>query len=158
MKIMMLSAEVAPFVSVGGLSQVNYFLSKALTKAKHDVRLFTPLHGGINQKRYRTTLLSERIQFPAELQNKKYPAHIEWNIRSYSGKPKTIFVENREYFTLREHVFGYGDDHQRFYLLCVACAEWLLDQINSNSWIPDIVHAQDWHAAYFLELVRTIPR
>lgn len=154
----MLSAEVAPFVTVGGLSQVNYFLSKALLRDKHDVRIFTPFYGKINHKKYKTETIATHIKYPQELQDKKYPASIEWNIRAYKHKPLTYFVENREYFTLREHVFGYGDDHQRFYLLCVACLEWLCQQIKTNEWVPDIVHAQDWHAGYFLELARTVPK
>jgi glycogen synthase len=46
MKILFLAAEVAPYVSVGGLSQVLYFLPKALKEREHDVRIFfTPKFG-----------------------------------------------------------------------------------------------------------------
>ncbi len=45
MKTLFLSAEVAPYVSVGGLSQVMYFLPRALIKLGHDVRICTPLYG-----------------------------------------------------------------------------------------------------------------
>ncbi|MEK7123230.1 MAG: glycogen/starch synthase [Patescibacteria group bacterium] len=47
MRILYLSAEVAPFVSVGGLSQVMYFLPRALIKRGHDVRIFTPRYGAM---------------------------------------------------------------------------------------------------------------
>ena len=49
MKILFLSAEVAPFVSVGGLSQVMYYLPRALAKRGHDVRIFTPGYGSMDQ-------------------------------------------------------------------------------------------------------------
>ncbi|MBI2551503.1 glycogen synthase [Candidatus Uhrbacteria bacterium] len=45
MKILFVAAEVAPYVSVGGLSQVMYFLPRALIHRGHDVRIFTPKYG-----------------------------------------------------------------------------------------------------------------
>ncbi|MDP2630545.1 MAG: glycogen/starch synthase [Candidatus Uhrbacteria bacterium] len=47
MKILHIAAEVAPFVSVGGLSQVMYFLPRALRARGHDVRIFTPRYGAM---------------------------------------------------------------------------------------------------------------
>lgn len=48
MNILFLSAEVAPFSTVGGLSQVSYFLPRALLKLGHDVRIFTAKYGVID--------------------------------------------------------------------------------------------------------------
>lgn len=45
MKILFVAAEVAPYVTVGGLSQVMYFLPRALVKEGHDTRIFTARHG-----------------------------------------------------------------------------------------------------------------
>ena len=50
MKILFVAAEVAPFSTVGGLSQVMYFLPRALQHMKHDVRIFTPKYGTIDAK------------------------------------------------------------------------------------------------------------
>ncbi len=49
MKILFIAAEVAPYVSVGGLSQVMYFLPKSLMKAGHEVLILTPKHGAMAQ-------------------------------------------------------------------------------------------------------------
>lgn len=49
MKILFVAAEVAPYVTVGGLSQVMYFLPRALKKEGHDVRIFTARHGGMSK-------------------------------------------------------------------------------------------------------------
>ena len=45
MKILHVAAEVAPYVTIGGLSQVMYFLPKAQKKLGLDVRVFTPKYG-----------------------------------------------------------------------------------------------------------------
>ena len=50
MKILFLSAEVAPFVKLGGLSQVMYFLPHALNNQRHDVRIFMPKYASIESK------------------------------------------------------------------------------------------------------------
>lgn len=49
MKILFLSAEVAPYVTVGGLSQVMYFLPHSLSKQGHDVRVFTAKYGAMSK-------------------------------------------------------------------------------------------------------------
>lgn len=155
MKILMLSAEVAPFATVGGLSQVLYFLSKSLLKAGHDVRIFSPFHGKIQQRKYKTKVLIEHLAIPTDCVRKNQATTIDCSIRIYRHiHPIVYFVENREYYTLRENVFGYGDDHQRFYLMCKAALEWLKLQKQSGDWFPDIIHVHDWHTGYFVELAR----
>ena len=52
MKIMFVSAEVAPFSKVGGLADVVGSLPKILEKMGHEVAIFTPLHGCINQEKF----------------------------------------------------------------------------------------------------------
>ena len=64
LKILFVAAEVAPFSSVGGLSQVMYFLSRALIKLGHDVRIFTPKFGLIDEKKYPTTMEVNQLSVP----------------------------------------------------------------------------------------------
>lgn len=159
MNILMLSAEVAPFATVGGLSQVIYYLSKSLLKADHDVRIFTPLHGRIKQRVYKMHPYIDRLDVPTESTKKHWAEFVECSVKIYKkNKPITYFVENREYYTLRENVFGYADDHQRFYLMSRACLEWLLHQQKTKGWMPDVIHCHDWHTGFFIELARTHKR
>ena len=57
-------------------------------------------------------------------------------------------------------MFGYKDDHVRFALISKACLEWLLylKKNQDDSWWPDIIHCNDWHTGYFIELARTDKR
>lgn len=159
MNVLMLSAEVAPFVTVGGLSQVNYYLSKSLLKNGNDVRLFTPMHGKIKRKYKLHPYITSAFKVPTDARANGKPKEIECNVKIFkTHKPITYFLENQEYYTLRENVFGYADDHQRFYLLSRGCLEWLLYQMKNKEWVPDVIHAHDWHAGYFIELARKHPR
>lgn len=157
MKILFLCAEAAPYITVGGLSQVMYFLPKSLKKLDHDVRIFTPLFGsseGLEDKKLK--LIFEQLPVPvADNPNES----LVCNIKYLAGDSKTAgmyFLENREYYELRANVFGYADDHTRFALMCKACLEWLLieKEKGEKAWWPDIIHCHDWHASYFIDLAK----
>ena len=171
MKILFVTAEVGPYVTVGGLSQVSYFLPMSLQKAGEDVRIFTPKFGAMdpptsddkeneNKKRKVWKLEMEVEGLRVPLQNKPGEDDLICNVKSYEpkGRVKTYFLEYREYYELRANVFGYKDDHVRFMLMCKGCLEWLLLQKESGGWWPDVVHCNDWHAAYLIELARTVSR
>ncbi len=169
-KVLFLSAEVAPFASVGGLSQVVYFLSRALVSRGHDVRIFTARHGVMDEKKGKFAL-STKIKtlkvpffhgYEDKIKNgqKKY-INCRISVFKKRKEPTTYFVENREYFELRANVFGYKDDHVRFALLSKSALEFLY-QIKKagteSEWWPDIIHCNDWHTGYFLNLAREDPR
>lgn len=175
MKILFLSAEVAPFVTVGGLSQVMYFLPRALTNKGHDVRIFMPKYASIedplSKKRWKLKKEIDKLSVPIEnLQTRaKVSAQdsILCNIKSYPKTRttlKTYFLENREYYELRANMYGYKDDHIRFALLSKGCLEFLLlmedllKKKDKQGWLPDVIHCNDWHTGYFIDLARQSKR
>ncbi len=164
MNILFVAAEVAPFVSVGGLSQVMYFLPQALRNIGHDVRIFTAKYGTMDEtapkgKPWRLHTEFTKLQVPIG-NSKDTGKNIECNIKTYINDENKIFayfLENREYYELRANVFGYRDDHLRFALLCKGTLEYLRQikkQKNENFWWPDIIHCHDWHTGYFMDLAR----
>lgn len=171
MKILFVTAEVGPFVSVGGLSQVSYFLPNALLKRGDEVRIFTPKFGAMdpvptdNEELANTTskwhLKMELEGLRAPQGNTNRADDLICNVKSHHspGRVKTYFLENREYYELRANVFGYRDDHVRFLLMSKGCLEWLmLEKEKKNGWWPDIIHCNDWHSAYLIELAKKSPR
>lgn len=161
MNILFLSAEVAPFVSVGGLSQVMYFLPRALRNSGHDVRIFTANYGAMEK----TAPAKKGWKLEPEIKNLKIPPeNVLCSVSSFTStrhKLRTYFLENNEYYRMRENVFSYKDDHIRFALLSKGCLEWLYQrakQKKETGWWPDIIHCNDWHSGYFLELARTDKR
>lgn len=158
MKILMVTAEAAPFVRVGGLSQVIYFLSKELIKQGHDVRIFMPKYGIIKDI-FKTKKIVTDLEIPfGKLHKNKVLCNIRVNHRK-KNSPKTYFLENREYYELRANVFSYKDDHLRFLLLSRGCLEWLLlEQQQKDGWKPDLIHSHDWHTGYLADEIRRNPR
>ncbi len=160
MNILILAAEVAPFVSVGGLSQFTYFLPKELRRLGHDVRLFTPKYGAMEETtvdgKWNLEMEFPELHVPVDDVSPK-EENIICNIKTYKEKGKHLayFLENREYYELRANVYGYKDDHTRFGLLSRACLEWMYQIRDTHTvWKPDIIHCNDWHTGYFIDLAK----
>jgi starch synthase len=152
LKIFMVAAEVAPFSSVGGLSQVMYFLSRALVKLGHEVKLFTPKYGTLDEKPFKLELEVEGLRVPTG--ERKAPRKLVCNVKVYRGgvrDPEVYFLENMEYYEKRSNVYGYNDDHIRFALLSRGALEFL----RKGKWTPDVVHVNDWHTGYLVNDIRT---
>jgi starch synthase len=162
MNILFISAEVGPYVSIGGLSQVMFFLPQALRRLGHDVRIFTAKYGAMDENApkgdWQLKTEMNKIAVPVE-NDPVLGKSILCNVKSYQNEHNkiiTYFLENREYYELRANVFGYKDDHIRFSLLSKGALEWLYQkkQQEKDEWFPDIVHCHDWHTGYFVDLAR----
>lgn len=143
-----------------------YFLPRALNEQGHDARIFMPKYASIDsgqkKRKWKLTKEIENLNVPIEnVQTNKNvfspQEGLQCNIKSYPKTRTTVhtyFLENREYYELRANLYGYKDDHIRFALLSKGCLEWLL----TRSWLPDVIHCNDWHTGYFIELARQSKR
>jgi len=162
MKILYVASEDAPYALVGGLSQAVSFMARAVAKLGHDARVFIPKYGVIDEKKYPMGMETKGLAVPTGAgKGSKFPhvllCNVKYRDQSTFYAP-TYFLENREYFELRANVYGYSDEHIRFYLLSLGCLEWLLAQKAKKGWMPDIIHAHDWHTGYIVELLKKDPR
>ncbi len=149
LKVLFISAEVAPFSQVGGLAQVSYFLPRALKRTGVDVRIFSPKYGSINNKLLQTDNLVQGLKVPTgEDEKSQHPKELICNIKVLKtpkkDDPIIYFLENMEYYEKRANVYGYSDDHIRFGLLSRAALEF----IKHGDFVPDVIHVNDWHTGY----------
>ncbi|KKS32570.1 MAG: Glycogen synthase [Candidatus Amesbacteria bacterium GW2011_GWA2_42_12] len=156
LKVLFVSAEVAPFSAVGGLAQVAYFLPKALKKAGVDVRVFTPKYGSINSALLQTQKIIEGLKIPTgEDEHSSHPQELICNVKVLKSPKKDdpiiYFLENKEYYEQRANVYNYSDDHVRFALLSRAALEF----VKHGDFMPDIIHVNDWHTGYLPNYLKT---
>lgn len=140
MKILMVSAEAAPFAKTGGLADAVSALSKALAEAGQEVKILLPRYYFIDRKNLmlekKSVLLN--IGFSDILVN-FYSAAYE-NVQVY-------FIDYEKLFG-RSGIYGdnaqssYADNPLRFSVLARAAFA-LCRELN---WIPDVMHANDWSA------------
>lgn len=155
LRVLFVSAEVAPFSSVGGLAQVSYFLPRSLLKIGLDIRIFTPKYGKIDEKKFPLKTILTGLRVPTnEPQATSNPTELICNIKLYSktkkNDPLIYFLENMEYYEKRSNVYGYSDDHIRFGILSRAALEF----IKTGQFIPDLIHCNDWHTGYLVNYLR----
>ncbi len=144
MKILFVSAEVAPFSKAGGLADVVGSLPKELEKDAQ-IAIFTPLHGAIDKEKFKIKELENSqmwITFGSQPQ--------KFNL--YTTKlPGTdinvFFVKNDWYFTPFKDIYPRGLDpryeHERYISFSLAVMEYA----KALNFKPDVIHSNDWHTA-----------
>jgi starch synthase len=139
LKILFLSAEVAPFAKTGGLGDIGGSLPQALAKMGHDVRVVMPAYKNIEAGYPGVEPIPGTLQVPMGSE--------VISCGTYQGKlpgsqvPVT-FIAEWNLFN-RDKIYGYWDDAYRFAFFSRAA----LELIPTWEWKPDIVHAHDWHTA-----------
>ena len=137
-KILYVAGEALPFASSGGLGDVIGSLPAALNEEGDcDVRVVMPLYNTIDDK-YR-----KKFEFIGS----KY-IQLSWRsqycgIFKYVHKGVTFYFLDNEFYFKRYTLYGEFDDGERFAFFCRAVLE-IMPEID---FIPDILHAHDWHAA-----------
>lgn len=151
LKVMMVAPEMSPYASVGGFARVTGYLSLALRRLGHDVRLFMPKFGLIDEKKYTLQTVYEGLDVPTGQRETPY---LTCNVKSHTlpGGTPTYFLENMEYYEKRANVYGYSDDPTRWMLL----GRGLLEFLRVSDWHPDVIHAHDWHTGAVPNYLRTV--
>lgn len=141
MRVAYLSAEVAPYAKTGGLGDVAGALPAYLREQDIDCRVFMPRYGQINPERE----FRHHVPVPMAW------GHSEYFLVEEGVHPKgfpVYFLENDALFGCRYGIYGdqygeFGDNGYRF----AAFSRAVLEACKHLDWIPDVVHAHDWHTA-----------
>jgi starch synthase len=157
LKILYVSAEIAPFARRGSLADVAGSLPKVLKDIGHDIRLFIPKYSTINDRKYtiREVIRLKEIKVP--LHNKTVFANVKSAFLPNS-KVQVYFVENKDYFDRPDPFIdpetnqAYSDDADRFIFFCNS----IFAILRKLHWQPDIIHCNDWHTALIPFLFKTI--
>ncbi|MFZ0547859.1 MAG: glycogen synthase [Candidatus Promineifilaceae bacterium] len=151
LKILFISAEVAPFAKTGGLGDVGGSLPKALKKLGHDVRVVMPAYQSIEESlqngRFNLTVLPGHLEVPMGFGS--VTAGV-FEGRLPGNEVPIYFIAERNLLG-RPNVYGYDDDPYRFAFFSRAA----LDLALAMNWRPDVVHAHDWHTAPALTWLAT---
>ncbi|MGH9339763.1 MAG: glycogen synthase GlgA [Acidobacteriota bacterium] len=160
LEVCMLSAEVRPYSTVGGLSDVVAALPAALIELGVEVRVLSPLYRQV--RAFRTS--GRRAGGLKKLADLKVPlpgrVHESAIYIDPGEKPtRNYFIEQDEYFD-REGIYneestgvGYPDNFERFNFFMVAA----LEALARLEWKPHVLHCHDSQTALlpaYLKLAR----
>ena len=145
MKVLFIAAESHPFMKVGGLGDVSYALPKALRKNGIDARVILPKYGKIPEQFKESMISVAEFKVPVGWRNQ----YCGLQYLEYDGIP-FYFIDNEYYFN-RDNAYGYDDDGERFAFFDRA----VLEAINyMESFMPDVLHCNDWHTGMVLPLLK----
>jgi ADP-glucose type glycogen/starch synthase len=137
LKVLVATAELAPFAKIGGVADVAAALSKELSKAGHDVRVVLPRYRQIDIAKNDLRPVVTGLQVPLGAQ--KLEATI---YEGRVGDMVVYFVDCPALFD-REGIVGFGDDDARSVFFSRA----LLEMLPALEFFPDVIHIHDWFAA-----------
>lgn len=131
MRILFVSAEVAPIAKVGGMGDVVGALPKVLRSMGHDVRIFMPYYG----------FLDDKMELPTE---PVWQGGAMFNAFSVyetvlPGTNVPLYLFGHPAFDPKR-VYSGVDEDWRFTFFSNGAAEFCW-----NYWKPDVVHCHDWH-------------
>jgi starch synthase len=137
LKVLVATAELAPFAKLGGVADVAASLSKELRRLGHDVRVVLPRYRQVDIARYNLRPVVTDLQVP--LGSQKIAATI------YEGRLGDMIVYFVDCPALydRDGMFGFGDDDARSVFFSRA----LLEMLPALEFFPDVIHIHDWYAA-----------
>jgi len=143
LKVLVATAELAPFAKLGGVSDVAASLSKELRRLGHDVRVVLPRYRQIDVNRYELRPVVSGLQVPFGAG--RMPATI---LEGRLGDMLVYFVDCPELYD-RDGMFGFGDDDARSVYFCRA----VLEMLPALDFFPDVVHVHDWWGALIPNLL-----
>lgn len=140
MRVLFVSAELAPFAKVGGLGDVAAALPRALSDLGVDVAVAIPKYRSV------TEALAAVVEFPVPVGGQDRTCTVYRGALPGSDVP-VYFLGHDPYFD-RSGIYGegnqeYPDSLARFVFLSRAA----LALGPAVGWNPDVVHANDWHTA-----------
>ncbi|MDP5238094.1 glycogen synthase GlgA [Uliginosibacterium sp. 31-16] len=146
MKVLHVAAEIFPLVKTGGLADVLGALPQALIGQGTDVRLLLPGLPPILDAVLSPTLVCEIGAVFGAAKVRLIRGHMP-----FSHVP--VYVVDAPYFYRRSGSpyqsssgVEWPDNLQRFALLGWVAAQLAAGELDAG-WLPDVVHAHDWHAA-----------
>ncbi len=139
LRILFLSAEVAPFAKTGGLGDVGGSLPKALHALGFDVRVVMPAYRNIESGYPGVQSMPLRLDVPTG-SGVIHAGAFEGKLPG--SEVPVYFIAESNLFN-RDNIYGYWDDAYRFAFFSRAAFA-LTESIN---WRPDLLHAHDWHSA-----------
>jgi starch synthase len=142
LKVLFVSAEVAPYRKTGGLGDVTGALPKALRRLGMDVRVVMPLYQGVDWNGL------ERLDGSISVPMWSGTARGAVRLGQLPGSDVPIyFLEHHRYYD-RPYLYGppgeaYSDNLERFAYLSRGA----LELCKALGFMPDVIHAHDWQTA-----------
>jgi starch synthase len=143
LSICAIASEVVPLAKSGGLADVASALSRQLTLAGHDVRLFVPFYSQIKRDKLGATRIETLQGLALRIGRHEYRIDV-WRALLPGSMTPVYLVESDALYARSALYTSDPDEHRRFLVLTRAA----LECCRRMKFRPHIVHSHDWHTAF----------
>jgi starch synthase len=146
LRVLVATAELAPFAKSGGIADVAAALSKELRRLGHDVRVVMPRYRRIDPSALNLQPVVRGLQ--VSLGSQSVEATV---LEGRLGDMPVYFIDCPQLYD-RDGIYGFGDDDARFIYFCRA----VLEMVGPLGFMPDVIHAHDWEPALIPNLIERL--
>lgn len=143
LRICFAASEVAPLAKTGGLADVSAALCKYLQGARHDVRLFMPLHAQVDRERFPLTPVPELRALPLAFAGRRYIYDV--HTTPLPGSDALVYLVDCPALFARERIYTEAPDEA---LRFIAFTRAVIEICQHLRFAPDIFHCNDWHTGF----------
>ena len=136
MKIIHISAECYPLAKVGGLADVVGALPKYQNNLGNEACVVMPYYDNKFAQNN-----SFEVEYTSAVNLGDLTYHVDFLTLNDNNLGYKVYAVRIPTLLDREHVYGYGDDTERFLAFQKATLDWILHSENK----PDIIHCHDHH-------------
>jgi starch synthase len=150
LRICFIASEIAPLAKTGGLADVAGALSKYLTAAGHELRVFMPLYRQIDRRGLDIWPVEFLRNIPLQLGAHALRFDV-YTARLPASQAMVYLIDAPAMFERASIYSNAADEHLRFLLLTHAA----LLCCQRMAFAPEILHCNDWHTGLGPLLLKT---
>ncbi len=155
LKILIVTNEIDPFLKITSAADVISMLPQGLQKKGHEIRIFMPKFGVINERKNRLHEVIKLSGINIKVGSEEKPLTIK--VASIpNARLQVYFLDNEDYFK-RKCIFKneedeyFSDNDERAIFFCKG----ILETIKKLNWSPNIIHCHDWMASLIPLYIKT---
>ncbi|MDX1907467.1 MAG: glycogen/starch synthase [Bacteroidia bacterium] len=156
LRILYVTSEIDPFLKLTSAADLIRLLPQRLQEKGHEIRIFMPKFGVINERRNRLHEVVRLSGINIRVAGEEKPLTIK--VASIpNAKLQVYFLDNEDYFKRKSvltdpssNVFHIDND-ERAIFFCKG----VIETARKLGWPPDIIHCHDWMSAFIPLYLRT---
>ena len=156
LRILYVTSEIDPFLKMSSAADLIRLLPQKLQEKGHEIRIFMPKFGVINERRNRLHEVVRLSGINIRVAGEEKPLTIK--VASIpNAKLQVYFLDNEDYFKRKSVLTDpasdkfHVDNDERSIFFCKG----VIETVKKLGWPPDIIHCHDWMTSFIPLYLRT---
>lgn len=157
LRILFVTSEIEPFLKITSAADVIRQLPQKLQERGHDIRIFMPKFGVINERRNRLHEVVRLSGINIKVAGEEKPLTIKVASVPNARSLQVYFLDNEDYFKRKSALTNptdnsfHLDNDERAIFFCKG----VIETVRKLGWSPDIIHCHDWMTSFLPMYMRT---